>query len=159
MLRKTTEIGFVVAGAYGLHVYVGSPGVVQGASMYPTFPACCSVVWFSAIYRQLDVGDVVSAVSPGSDDKSIGIVKRIRGVEGDVVYDEASESFVVIPPGHLWLLGDNPNESRDSRSYGPIPVSSVNAKVMCQLFPIPKRIPALPQQELDRIRVGYVKLD
>ena len=157
--RRGFEVGLSVAAAVGFHRYVGSPGVVQGASMLPTFPACCAVVWFSCIFRRLDIGDVISASSPGSGDETVGIVKRIRGVAGDVIFDEESGNFVVVPEGHLWILGDNPAESRDSRSYGPIPISSVHAKVMCTLWPIPKKIPSLPQEELDRIRVGYARLD
>ena len=159
LVRQIGEVGVAVVAAVGVHKYVGSPGVVQGASMLPTFPACCAVVWFNALYSRLDVGDVVSAVSPGSSPHdAVGIVKRVRGLPGDVVYNEENQSFVIIPEGHLWLLGDNPAESRDSRSYGPIPISSVHAKVAFQIFPVPRSIPSLPQSELDRIRIGYAKI-
>lgn len=37
--------------------------------------------------------------------------------------------FLQIPRGHLWLVGDNPENSTDSRSYGPVPVGLVRGKV------------------------------
>lgn len=36
----------------------------------------------------------------------------------------------VVPPGHVYLLGDNPNRSFDSRHFGPVPLTSVFRKVV-----------------------------
>jgi hypothetical protein len=72
--------------------------------------------------------------------------------------DCSSVCFNVLFLGHVWLLGDNANESRDSRSYGPVDVKNIKAKVVFQLWPRPIKVPGLPQQELDRVRIGYVKI-
>lgn len=34
-----------------------------------------------------------------------------------------------IPKGHLWLLGDNADDSTDSRDYGPVPYGLVRGRV------------------------------
>jgi hypothetical protein len=49
--------------------------------------------------------------------------------------DEES-SHRIVPPGHLWIEGDNSNNSLDSRSYGTVPASLVIGKVVCRLWPL-----------------------
>lgn len=34
--------------------------------------------------------------------------------------------IIIIPDGHLWLLGDNSSKSFDSRFLGPIPINCVS---------------------------------
>ena len=41
-----------------------------------------------------------------------------------------------VPKGHVWLQGDNPSKSLDSRNYGPVPLSLVSRRAMYRLsFP------------------------
>ena len=40
-----------------------------------------------------------------------------------------------MPDGHCWLLGDNLQESRDSRVYGPIPLALIKGKVIARVSP------------------------
>ncbi len=42
---------------------------------------------------------------------------------------------VHIPPGHMWIQGDNMSNSRDSRLYGPIPMGLIRGVVRAKLFP------------------------
>ena len=151
------EVVLALGSAGLLYVYVGHPGVVQGSSMMPTFPACCSVVWFSSVFKteSLKRGDIVSATSPGNPESSVGIVKRIRGLPGDLVLNDSLNILVEVPKDHVYLLGDNSQESHDSRAFGPIPMSMIKAKVTHQLFPSIKRVPSLPQSEMDRVWVGH----
>jgi hypothetical protein len=42
----------------------------------------------------------------------------------------------VVPPDHVWLEGDNPPRSTDSRHYGPVPASSLRGRVVLRLWPV-----------------------
>lgn len=35
----------------------------------------------------------------------------------------------LVPEGHVWLEGDNPSNSSDSRTYGPIPLAMIRGRV------------------------------
>jgi mitochondrial inner membrane protease subunit 1 len=53
--------------------------------------------------------------------------------EGDGVF--SSIRYVKIPAGHVWLEGDNPRQSTDSRTYGPVPMGLLKGKVILKIFP------------------------
>jgi inner membrane protease subunit 1 len=40
-----------------------------------------------------------------------------------------------VPPGHVWLEGDNLIVSRDSREYGPVPLALVRGRAVAQIWP------------------------
>lgn len=87
------------------------------------------------------------------------LIKRVIGVPGDVLEfrdnrlyrngelleeDYILEEMIVenksikVPEDHVFVMGDNRNNSRDSRSIGPIPLKNVRAKVIVRLFPFNK---------------------
>ena len=41
-----------------------------------------------------------------------------------------------VPPNHVWVEGDNPLESTDSRHYGPLPTSALRGRVVLRLWPL-----------------------
>lgn len=64
------------------------------------------------------------------------ICKRIRALEGDIVYNRISPTVVekvVLGKGDVWVQGDNPSNSMDSRMYGPIPLSSLEGRVFWKM--------------------------
>jgi signal peptidase I len=110
------------------------------------------------------VGDVVVVHDPLADgDADSLIVKRVIAVGGDSVGFEdgilvrnglpVTEPYTadfldgvyygpdVVPPGMLYLLGDNRLDSIDSRHFGPVPVSAVVGHIDARLFPSPGPLP------------------
>lgn len=45
-------------------------------------------------------------------------------------------SIIQVPPHHVWLEGDNPFHSTDSRHYGPIPVSAIRGRIVMRIWPL-----------------------
>lgn len=84
---------------------------VHGNSMEPNLHHGQLVVGRQT--RQLGVGDVVIISHDGVEK-----IKRIERHEGDLVY----------------LLGDNPAESTDSRTLGWLPAKTILAKVIWPLL-------------------------
>jgi len=40
-----------------------------------------------------------------------------------------------VPDGHIWVEGDNPWNSSDSRNYGAVPAALIMGRVLCRLWP------------------------
>ena len=71
-----------------------------------------------------------------------------RGLDPSCPWDEERPAFfeqhgdsnllrtLVVPPGHVWLEGDNPLCCVDSRHYGPVPVDKLEGKLFWRLFPL-----------------------
>jgi signal peptidase I len=115
----------------------------------------------------VSVGDVVVIQHP---DRIGTVCKRVLGLPGDIVtkptrrnndmvskrlkrYIPGLPGGIVIPDGCLWLEGDNPWNSSDSRTYGPVPAALIVGRVLCRVWPLrgnamlergmrPKRDPA-----------------
>ena len=98
-------------------------------------------VWEQHFASGLQHGDVIILHHPS---KEATICKRIIGMPGDVIVrtdggDDDAHGIPhhrVVPPGHLWVEGDNTFNSLDSRAYGTVPASLVIGKVICRLWPL-----------------------
>lgn len=67
--------------------------------------------------RVLKPGDIVVATDPRQPSRVL--VKRVAKAEGQ----------------EIWLAGDNPGRSTDSRDFGPVPLSGVVGKVVYRYAP------------------------
>lgn len=68
----------------------------------------------------LRVGDVVVARRP--DRPELEIIKRIQAIDGN---------------GAIFLVGDNPASSTDSRQFGAVPREQIVARVRWRYWPLP----------------------
>lgn len=48
-------------------------------------------------------------------------------------YGGIFSSNLTVPPGHVWIEGDNAARSRDSRDFGPIPLGLVRGRAVCKV--------------------------
>lgn len=61
--------------------------------------------------------------------------------------DAAAFAWAQVPPGHVWLQGDNALNSTDSRSYGPVPYALIEGRAFLKVREhAPPRIAALLTQ-------------
>src|SRR5690606_9146534 len=99
-------------------------------------------------------GDVV--VFPYPNDPDEDYIKRVISLPGEriaiyagLVYingQALQEPYVseavrldmserVVPPGHVFVIGDNRNASSDSREWGALPVEDIIGKAVFRYFP------------------------
>lgn len=117
----------------------------------------------SYIFSDINRGDII--VFPYPDDEETLFVKRVIGLPGEKVdiidgkvyindvlleedycsseiVDETRDSSYVVPDGHLFMLGDNRINSRDSRYWDNtyLDKEKVIGKVLCRYYPNPSFI-------------------
>jgi len=108
------------------------------------------------------LGSVVISTSPTSPDQTV--CKRVLGLPGETITVRpppgrytpirafstapgdreplidrppfgAASYQLVLPRGHVWLQGDNLDDSTDSRIYGPVPLALIQSVAMLRIWP------------------------
>eukprot|EP01122_Echinamoeba_exundans_P011845 TRINITY_DN4842_c0_g1_i1.p1 TRINITY_DN4842_c0_g1~~TRINITY_DN4842_c0_g1_i1.p1 ORF type:complete len:179 (-),score=12.84 TRINITY_DN4842_c0_g1_i1:107-643(-) len=140
-LPAAGSVAALCAGTLGWYHLVQKHWAIQtafGESMQPTFAPGSRFLferfsWRHSVplfQRRLKQGDVVAFRSPlNAKDMYL---KRVAAMEGDWV-DGAK-----VPPGHIYVLGDNLDKSRDSRIYGCVPINLVEYRAVVRVWPWPK---------------------
>ena len=163
--RNIVEWVGIVAGALILALIVKTflfqAFYIPSLSMYPTLHKGDRVLVNKVSYDLHDVhrGDIVVFERPPSEPASIkDLIKRVIGLPGDVI--EAREGIVyvngtalvekyidsgdrtdnlprqTIPKDDLFVMGDNRNNSEDSRVFGPIPEKTVVGRAFVRVWPV-----------------------
>jgi signal peptidase I len=144
-----------------LRPFVVEPFYIPTESMVPTLEVDDWVLTNKFIYRSAEPkrGDIVVFESSefGED-----LIKRVVGLPGDNILivrgslyvngeqqkepylntelsDQSSYGPDTVPPGHVFVMGDNRADSSDSRIFGPVPEESILGKAFLRLWP-PSRI-------------------
>ena len=158
MGREIMEYGIVILAAiivaFLVRYNIGQLVVVKGDSMNPTFQnkdiAISSIISYHK--HKPKRGDVVIVQSEQLHEK---IIKRVIGVEGDTIevkdgvlyrndkrvkeayIKEKMEGTVAktkIDKNHVYVMGDNRNNSADSRVLGAFTLDDVKGKVVLELW-------------------------
>ncbi|MBN1660397.1 MAG: signal peptidase I [Anaerolineae bacterium] len=140
-----------------INVFVGQATRVEGQSMEPSLHSDQRLVVEKVSYRFHGPQrfDVVVLRLPGQGDELL--IKRVIGLPGETVefrdgsvYINASrldEPFLedhtrpgrqlqtVIPPLHVYVMGDNRDHSNDSRSFGPVPIENIVGRAWVSYWP------------------------
>ncbi|MBE9101589.1 signal peptidase I [Vacuolonema iberomarrocanum] len=135
---------------------------IPSSGMSPTLQIGDRIMVDKAIYRTASPqrGDIVVFDLPSEQEIEGTLVQRIIGLPGETVEIQAGAvyidgqpleenyttapiqdiqedySSVEVPPNTYYLLGDNRNNSFDSRFYGFLPQDSIIGKVMKIFWPI-----------------------
>ncbi|WP_026477730.1 signal peptidase I [Alkaliphilus transvaalensis] len=163
-LREWVEI-IVVALVVALLIenYIFGFAVVQGSSMEPTIKNNdrLLVIKFAYNNKEPQVGDLVIFTPPGNHKKGELFVKRIVAKEeehfalregilhiNDEVVEEdyvRSEEYIqrvypfvqgIVPKNSVFVMGDNRNDSNDSRNFGFIEEKQIKGKVVLRVWPL-----------------------
>jgi signal peptidase I len=162
-LLKIVLISFVIIAP--IRYFLIQPFYVKGASMEPTFHDHEYLIVDEISYRLNDPqrGQVVVFRYPKNPQEFF--IKRIIGFPGEkiqvkdggvIIYNEEhpdgmtlnetyldksvktyslSEDLIILEPNEYFVLGDNRNASKDSRSFGPVDESFLIGKVFLRGWP------------------------
>ena len=151
--------------AYFLRVFVVEPYSIPSGSMEQTIQTGDSVLGEKVSYhfRTPAVGDIVTFTDPEANTRLL--IKRVVATEGQVVnlidgklvVDGVEQNFdytgglssyplpnsiaiksypYTVPAGHVFVMGDNRENSQDSRYFGSIEVSSVQSRAFLVYWPL-----------------------
>ncbi len=135
--------------------FVPSPSMVPTIEVQDRFLLNKTAYWFKTPQRY----DVIIFKPPVEAGSSEDFVKRVIGlpgetlrVHGGVVYinnKPLPESYItpdrapisefspiIIPEGQLFMMGDNRNNSQDSRYWGTLPIKDVKGQAWWRFWPL-----------------------
>jgi signal peptidase I len=164
-LRNVAEWVLIAGGAllvaFIIKTFLLQAFYIPSLSMAPTLKVNDRVLVNKLSYdlHEVNRGDLVVFESPpneGSQTKDL--IKRVIGLPGETVESRDGQIYingqvleepylgpdvttgplekVTVPADHLWVMGDNRPNSRDSRFFGAIPESLVIGRAFIRVWPV-----------------------
>lgn len=137
---------------------------IPSESMVPTLHVGDRVLVNKLSYRLHDVhrGDIVVFERPSAeaDPQIRDLIKRVIGLPGEMIEARGGQVYIngralaepylrpemrnatqnlprqLVPPDHVFVLGDNRTNSRDSRIFGPIPERLIVGRAFVRVWPL-----------------------
>ncbi|WP_124726302.1 signal peptidase I [Staphylospora marina] len=150
-----------VAISFVIRFFLFTPYEVHGASMEPTLKGDELLIVNQWIYKvkKPEYGDIIVFKNK---EENRDFIKRVIGLPGDVIEFKGGEVYrngqlldepyiiesakhrqnhgeqrrEVVPPGKLYVMGDNRLNSKDSRTIGPISMEEVIGRADVVILPV-----------------------
>lgn len=166
-LRNTIEWIAIIVGAIAVALVVKTFLIqafyIPSESMFPTLTEDDRVLVNKLSYQLHDVnrGDLVVFERPPNepDSEVKDLIKRVVALEGETIEERDGALYIdgepldepylepavesrnltrmVIPQGHVFVMGDNRGSSRDSRFFGPIDEDLIVGRAFVKVWPLP----------------------
>jgi signal peptidase I len=162
---RDAAVIIVVALVFGILIrsFVFQSFYIPSGSMIPTLKIGDRVLVnkLSYDFHPVHRGDIIVFKTPPNDRSNPAIkdlVKRVVGLPGDIVSSANGKLYVngkplaepylptgtltqgvptvKVPPGELWVMGDNRTDSEDSRFFGPISEKLIVGRVFIRYWPL-----------------------
>lgn len=165
LLKEIVETAILIGLVYTLVNLLSVRFYIEGPSMQPSFHAGQFLI-VSRVHYLLDQpqrGDIVVFDPPGDDDQADDplLIKRLIGLPGDTIALREQQVFVngqplaepyllevcepsrcrdnewTLAANEYFLMGDNRNNSRDSRVFGPVTRERIIGEAIVRYWPLP----------------------
>jgi signal peptidase I len=143
--------------AIAINLFLAQATQVQGQSMEPNLHTAQRLVVEKVTYhfhgpRREDI--VVIDIPEAGPEL---LIKRVIGLPGDTISSQDGQVFIngepldepyvtrpggrdipeqVVPPLHIFVMGDNRQFSNDSRNFGPVPIDHVIGRAWFSYWPV-----------------------
>lgn len=162
LITFVVELPFIIAVAFllawAVKIWIVQPFFIPTGSMEPTLISKDQVLVNRFIFRLSDpsFGDIIVFKYPIDPKKDF--IKRVVATPGHVlelkdgqIYldrhamtesyiektnDTSNYGPIRIPPGKIFVMGDNRANSFDSRVFGLVPIENVKGRAFCIYWPI-----------------------